>query len=86
MNRKDEGLDYLKRYPELKKWMSTCICCGSIGYAPELPEVLTKNSGTGEYGTMAAQNIRRYFQPLRVNELSICDICQKMSRTGDEDR
>ena len=77
MNRKDEGLDYIKSFPELKKWINTCVCCGSIGYNPEMPEVLTRRSGTGEHWTVAAQNIRKYFQPLRVNELSICDMCQK---------
>lgn len=78
MKRKGDGLDYLKQYPELNKWMNTCICCGSVGYKPELPDKLTKNWGQGEIETAGAQNIRRYFKPMKVNELSICEDCQKV--------
>lgn len=81
MNKKDKGLEYLKVYPQLKKWINTCIICGSIGYNPELPEVLSRSSRMGEHWTAAAQNIRKYFQPLQVNELSICDVCQKICCT-----
>ena len=77
MKRKDEALDYLKSYPELKKWINTCACCGKIGYNPELPTVLTRSSRTGEHWTAAAQNLRKYNQPLPVNELGICEVCQK---------
>ncbi len=77
--RHDEGLDYIKQYPKLRKWINTCICCGSTGYNPELPEALTKNWGQGEFTTAAARNIRKYFNLLRVNELGICETCQKLN-------
>ena len=77
--RHNEGLNYIKQYPKLKKWINTCICCGSIGYNPELPEDLTDNWGQGEYTTLAARFIRKYFNPLKVNELGICETCQKFN-------
>lgn len=72
------GFDYLKQFPKLNKWMNTCICCGSVGYKPDLPDNITTRDGRGEVETFGAQSIRRYFQPLKVNELSICEECQKV--------
>ena len=80
MYRKEDGLNYLKKYPKLNKWMNTCICCGSIGYNPCLPKKLTTNWGQGECETMAAQTLREYFQPLVVDELGICENCQKFQQ------
>ncbi|MCI9486342.1 MAG: hypothetical protein HFI64_05045 [Lachnospiraceae bacterium] len=60
--------------------MNTCVCCGSTGYDPDMPEELTRNFGQGEFITMAAQNIRKYFAPLRVNEVGICETCQRFYR------
>ena len=77
MRGKENGLSYLEQYPQLNKWINRCICCGSIGYKPNLPESLTANSSRGEYKTAGATNLRKYFQPFTVNELSICEICQK---------
>lgn len=77
--RNNDGLNYIKQYPELKKWINTCICCGSIGYNPNLPEVLTTNWGQGECITFKAQYIRKYFNPLKVNEFGMCKTCQKLN-------
>lgn len=77
--RRGEGFEYLRKYPGLKKWIRTCICCGSTGYDPDLPEKLTRNWGQGEFATLAAQNIRKYFEPLRVNEQGICEICERLN-------
>ena len=73
-----DGLDYLRNYPKFNKLMNTCICCGSVRYKPELPDNLTTRDGRGESKTAFAQYIRRYFQPLKVDELSICEECQKV--------
>lgn len=77
----NEGLEYLKAYPKLKKWINICICCGSIGYNPDMPEKLTRNLGQGEFATVSAQTIRKYFNPLKVNELGICEVCEKFTHT-----
>lgn len=70
----DEGNSYIQQYPGLKKWLNTCICCGQSGYKPELPETLINKWGK----TAAAYNIRKYFRPMKVNEVSICGDCQKV--------
>lgn len=77
MNKKEESIAYIKQYPKLKKWINQCICCGGVGYNPTLPDIITSNDGNGEYETFAAQNLRRYFQPLELNETGICKVCQK---------
>ena len=41
MDRKTEALNYLKQYPKMTKWMNTCICCGTMGYNPDMPEKIT---------------------------------------------
>lgn len=77
MKKREEGINYIKQYPALKKWINQCSCCGNIGYSPMLPDTLTSRDGKGEFETFAAHNIRKYFQPLEVNEIGICKVCQK---------
>lgn len=79
LNRRVEGLAYLKQYPKLNQWINKCICCGSIGYSPSMPEKITTNWGQGECITVASQHLRKYFQPLAVNEIGVCEICQKFT-------
>ena len=74
----DKGEDYLRQYPKAKKWINTCICCGAKGYRPDMPEVITKRDGTGEYETCFARYLRKYFQPLAVDEHSLCEVCAKL--------
>ena len=78
MDRKTEALNYLKQYPKMAKWMNTCICCGSMGYNPDMPDKITSRDGSGEYNTVFSRNIKKYFSPLRVNDMGMCDICQKI--------
>lgn len=77
MYRKTETLNYLKQYPKMTKWINTCICCGSMGYDPDMPDVITSRDGNGEYITAFSRNIKNYFSPLRVDDVGMCDICQK---------
>ncbi len=77
MDRKTEALNYLKQYPKMTKWMNTCICCGAMGYNPDMPDKITSRDGNGEYNTVFSRNIKKYFSPLRVNDMGMCDICQK---------
>jgi len=58
---------YLKQYPEVRKWLNECLLCHSKGYKPNLPEKIHP----GEL----AENIRRYFSPLEVNENNHCLTC-----------
>jgi hypothetical protein len=65
---KDKEL-YLKQYPEIRKWLNTCIICQSIGYKPELPSTI--------YPGLLAENIRKYLSLLKVNDISVCEECDQ---------
>ena len=77
-HKNDNGLSYIQQYPQFKKWINTCICCGEKGYDPGMPHVLTTSWGQGEIETAGAANIRKYFKSIGVNELGICEECQKI--------
>ncbi len=59
---------YLQQYPHLRKWINQCVVCQREGYMPEMPEDI--------HPGVAAQNLRKYFDELEVNEVSICDLCE----------
>ncbi|GCB34519.1 hypothetical protein [Bacteroides faecalis] len=58
---------YIKQYPQAKNWLNQCVICQEIGYKPEMPENI--------YPGVLAQNIRKLFKPLPVNEHGICAQC-----------
>lgn len=60
---------YVKQYPHAKKWLNKCIICQMAGYKPEMPQDI--------HPGLLAQNLRKIFSPLYVNELSICEECAK---------
>ncbi len=60
---------YSKQYPEIKRWLNQCVICESVGYKPELPEKI--------YPGEMANNIRKLFAPLAVNELNMCEECAR---------
>lgn len=62
---------YLKSYPDLRKWINECVVCHIRGYKPEMPEHI------GSKDSIAADNIRKYFKPLEVNDMGICLQCFK---------
>ena len=80
---KSEGNDYIQQYPKLKKWINTCICCGQSGYKPDLPETLINKWGNK---TMGAYNIRKYFRSLKVNEVGICEECQRVQERREKNK
>jgi hypothetical protein len=64
-----EGEEYLRQYPDLERWMNRCSLCGSIGHKPELPQNIYPHF------SVAADNLRRLFAPLAVDDLSRCEVC-----------
>jgi hypothetical protein len=62
---------YLKTYPKLNKWINECCICHSKGYKPDMPEHIG-----GEY-SVAANNIRRLFKPLELNDDGVCLQCSR---------
>ncbi len=72
---KDDGAAYLTMYPQLKKrWINECIVCHRQGYKPELPEKMTDDSDQA----IMRNNLMQYFEPLVVNEISVCEQCAKL--------
>lgn len=68
---KNEAQLYLEMYPNLKKkWINQCIICQREGYKLSLPENI--------HPGIAAQNIRKYFEPLDIDENGLCDLCSKV--------
>ena len=63
----NDGLLYLQDYPQLRKWINQCVACQQVGSKPELPDSI----GVG----VAARNLRRYFRPLLLNEIGLCEQC-----------
>lgn len=74
---KNNGNRYLQNYPRLWKWINKCVGCQTIGYKPELPANITRKGGMV---TGAAQNLRRFFNELRINEDGFCDQCEIMNK------
>lgn len=66
--RKDNE-NYIRKYPEMRKWIIECVVCQSIGYKSNLPENI--------YPGVLAQNIRKIYNELEVNEINICNDCEK---------
>lgn len=70
--RRGAGEDYLRRFPELRKWVRECPACHRIGYRPDLPERLGVD--------MKAQSLRQYFRPMETDELGFCMTCSRLQR------
>lgn len=64
-----ESAEYLTSYPELeRRWLNQCVACQRKGYKPTMPDEI--------HPGFAAQNIRRYFGPLEVDEVGLCEECR----------
>lgn len=65
---KDRDL-YARMYPQVRKWLNTCIVCQTEGYKPELPDTIPPG--------LLAHNIRKYWEELAVNDLGVCEACAR---------
>ena len=61
-----DGNHYLTQYPELRRWMRQCVACQRQGVDPTMPD---EAKGAG--------NLRRYFPELTVNEIGLCEQCER---------
>ena len=60
----NDGLLYLHDYPKLRKWINQCAACQRIGHRPDLPD-----------RHVVARTLRRYFPPLPLDEIGLCEQC-----------
>jgi len=67
------GQKYLKQFPDLGRWINTCVVCARTGYKPELPDQIRP------WPTEASHNLRKYFEPLPIDEFGRCEECQAVS-------
>ena len=65
--RHNEGEAYLAQYPRLRRWIHQCVACQRVGYRSDLPEQIGIS--------VAAQNIRRYFEQLDLDDRGFCEEC-----------
>ena len=68
MTKNIEKENYIKQYPQVQKWINQCIICQTEGYNPAMPEHI--------FPGLLAENIRKFFSPFNVNELSVCEVCE----------
>ena len=61
--------NYSKQYPEIEKWLNECMVCHTIGYKPNLPEQI--------HPGILAENIRKSYNVLKLDEIGICEDCSK---------
>jgi hypothetical protein len=66
-----DGAGYLAMYPDLRRWINTCVCCQFSGYKPEMPP--------NDDPLFKGQNLRRYFSPLEVDAEGLCAQCSAAS-------
>ena len=64
---------YLRMYPYVQKWVSSCPLCGARGRKPETPDSI--GSANGE---IAAQNLKRMLPVLEVDEDGFCLTCSRL--------
>ena len=67
MDKRSRGDDYLAQYPRFLKWMNQCVACGRKGHKPEMPP--------NDHPNFWGQTLRAYFEPLAVNDVSLCEQC-----------
>ena len=73
MKKNNQGEEYINAFPKLKKWINECSCCHTKGYNPHMPEKITKVDGSLE-----TYYIKKYFNPLYLNENGLCLQCEKI--------
>ncbi len=66
---KNGGNEYLTMYPKLRRWMNQCVACQRQGYKPEMPDDI--------YPGVAARNLRRFFEPLELDDNGFCEQCRE---------
>ena len=71
--KKDREL-YLRMYPKLNKWINECWLCHCQGYDRSIVESPDNEE------TIAVRNIKRYFQPLDLDEDGLCEVCSRLSK------
>lgn len=73
--KKNEAEEYLKKNPDLKKWINECLCCHKKGYKPEMIKYVINMQTCADYGK---KNLSNFYNPLPLNEDGLCEDCEKV--------
>ena len=66
----NEGEEYLQMYrKQAERWMNQCVACQRKGHKPDMPDSI--------YPGVLASNLRRYFEPLELDEAGLCEQCRE---------
>lgn len=68
----ENGEKYISSFPKLKKWINECLCCHKKGYKPNMPDKISDG--------MATYFIKKYFEPLELDENGLCSICSEIQK------
>ena len=72
-NREKKGEEFLRKFPKFRKWIVECKMCHKRGYRLDLPSKITAVDGSLEM-----YFIKKYFDPLSLDENKICECCSKI--------
>ncbi len=81
MPRLYNGDALLAKHPKLLKWMNICVVCNQMGHKPELPNQIHG----GKYGNSHAAELRLFFRPMAVDELGLCEDCQRRKTVSNRE-
>ncbi len=80
MRRSEEGEQYLSQFPKLRRWINQCVCCGRMGYKPDMPIHISHSRPN-----VAANTLRQLFTPLAVDEDGRCELCSAIGERAHDD-
>ena len=72
MINKKTGEKYVQSFPKFNKWIAECNCCHTKGYDPSMTLKTKSYEGLGPYF------IKKYYNPLELDEYGICSECSKV--------
>ena len=80
LNKKGNSLYIRKFNPESKKYINTCIICGSKGYNPSID---CDGFSDDPIRRVVRDELKKTFQMLALDEFGRCEFCVKRMNTKD---
>lgn len=63
--------DYADMFRHIRKWINQCVVCQQVGHKADLP------IGSSSRDIHIFDNIKKYWEPLVINELGLCEVCER---------
>ena len=68
-----KAVEYINKFPYVKRWINECSICHTMGYNPSMPEHI------GGEESYSAYFVKKYFKPLELKD-GVCSECQKLAK------